>query len=195
MTKLIGITGGIGAGKTMVCKLFSMLRIPFYNADEAAKNIVEIDQEVKSKIIQLLGNEAYIGIKYNRKYVAKMVYSNFELLEKLNAIIHPKVRQNAVIWLQNQKKANYYLYEAALMNAAGDGNFLEKVIVVNSPMQLRINRIKSRDGRNEAEILAIMKRQITDEERLSIADFVIENDEKNSIIQQVMKIHNQILHA
>jgi dephospho-CoA kinase len=190
---IIGITGGIGAGKSLVCKIFEVLGIPVFNADDSAKSIVETDEILKKKIIELLGNEAYAGEKYNRKYVASKVFNDAELLKKLNDLIHPKVRESAVNWFSSQKNAEYYLYEAALMNGAGDNNTLKKVIVVNSPIQTRIERIKKRDGRSEIEIQAIINKQISDEKRSKIADFTIENDEKHSLIEQVLKIHKQLL--
>lgn len=190
---IIGITGGIGAGKSLVCQIFNVLGIPVFNADDSAKSIVEIDEILKNKIIELLGNEAYVGEKYNRKYVASKVFNDVGLLKKLNSLIHPKVRESAINWFLIQKNAKYYLYEAALMNGAGDNNSLKKVIVVNSPIQTRVERIIQRDGRSEEEILAIISKQKSDDDRSKIADFVIENDEKTSLIEQVLNIHNKLL--
>lgn len=187
--KLIGITGGIGAGKSLVSKIFQTLGIPVFNADDTAKSLIETDPELKNDIIQLFGNEAYIENKYNRKYIANRVFYESSLLQKLNNLVHPKVREHANYWLSSQEKLPYYLYEAALMKAAGDGNLFNKVIVVFSPIYLRIERIKARDNRTEAEILAIINKQISDEERVKIADFQIFNDEKASIIKQVMELH------
>lgn len=190
---IIGITGGIGAGKSLVCKIFNTLGIPVFNADEAAKKVVETDENLKRKIIQLLGNEAYIGEKYNRKFVANKVFNDTSLLEKLNNLIHPKVRETAAEWFLSQQNAKYYLYEAAIMDRAGSNNTLNKVILVNAPIQTRIGRIIKRDGRTEDEIIAIIGKQISDEARIKIADFVIENDEKQSLIEQVLKINTKII--
>lgn len=190
---IIGITGGIGAGKSLVCKIFGVLGIPVFNADDSAKTIVETNADLKEKITELLGNEAYTQGKYNRKYIASKVFNDSELLKNLNNIIHPKVRESAADWFFSQKNATYFLYEAALMNEAGNNNSLKKVIVVNSPIQTRIERIKKRDGRSEEEILAIINKQKSDDDRSKIADFVIENDEKTSLIEQVLNIHNQLL--
>lgn len=190
--KIIGITGGIGSGKSIVCKIFQVMGIPVFNADETAKKLVESDSNLKAEIIQLLGNEAYIGEKYNRKFIANKVFNNIELLKKLNGLIHPKVRETALIWIEKQKPSPYYLYEAAIMKASGDANNFEKIILVRSPLELRIARIKTRDNRTEQEILAIMNKQISDEERQKIADFTIENDEKNSLIEQVLEIHEKL---
>ncbi|MES2795197.1 MAG: dephospho-CoA kinase [Bacteroidota bacterium] len=190
--QLIGITGGIGAGKSLVCEIFKVLGIPVFNADETAKKLVETDAKLKSEIIKLLGNEAYSGEKYNRKFVSQKVFNESILLNQLDQLIHPKVREYAYEWFRIQKPSPYYLYEAALMNAAGIGNVFNKIIVVQSPTFLRIERIKKRDQRPETEILAIINKQKTDEERLKIANFVIYNDEKNSLIEQVLKINNHL---
>jgi dephospho-CoA kinase len=190
--KIIGITGGIGAGKSLVCHIFQILGIPVFNADDVAKKIVETNEALKAEIIQLLGDEAYLYGSYNRKYVASQVFGNKEMLRNLNNLIHPQVKAEAIIWAQSQKMAPFYLYEAALMKAAGDSNIFDKVIVINAPLELRINNIKARDNRTETEILAIINNQITDQERKKIADFVIENDGKISLIDQILTVYNNL---
>jgi dephospho-CoA kinase len=189
---VIGITGGIGVGKSLVCRLFQIFGIPVFNADETAKKIIETDAELKEAIIQLLGSEAYKEGAYNRKYVGGRVFGNKELLASLNALVHPKVKESAIAWLRNQKSAPFYLYEAALMKAAGDNNFFEKIIVVSSPMKMRLTNIMARDKRSESEILAIIGNQISEEERLKIADFRIINDENTGLIKQVLAIYNYL---
>ncbi len=189
---LVGITGGIGAGKTIVCRIFAALGIPVFNADEQAKRLVNNDLVLKESIVELLGDEAFLEGKYNRKYVAKQVFNNPVLLSKLNGLIHPEVRKAASTWAEKQAKSPYLLYEAALMNRAGEGNKFQKIIVVNAPMVIRIERIKTRDHRTEAEIKAIIDKQISDETRNKIADFRIENNEKESLIEQVLKIDEEL---
>lgn len=193
LTKIIGITGGIGAGKSVVAKVFSVLGIPVFDADSAAKTIVVSNQKLKDSIIELLGNEAYINNIYNRNFVAGKVFKDPVLLEKLNSLIHPAVRLYAAEWAIKQKNSPYLLYEAALMNAAGKGNIFDKIIVVNSPLPLRINRIKVRDNRTDKEISAIIDKQISDTERLKFADYVIENDESTGLIDQVLTVHQNIM--
>lgn len=191
--KLIGITGGIGSGKTIVCKIFETLGIPVFNADQASKKIVATDPSLKNEIIALLGEKAYENGVYNNKYVAQKVFSSPELLLKLNQLIHPKVRVAAQNWLEKQDKKPYYLYEAALMEAAGQGNNIDKIIVVTAPIALRIARIKERDGRTEVEIEAIINKQKTDAERKKISDFEVVNDSESALIPQVLKIHKAII--
>ena len=194
MKKVIGITGGIGSGKSLVCKVFSILGIPIYEADSRAKLLMNNDLEMKSLIQKLLGEQAYTSSgEYNRAWVASQVFNNPELLKQLNAIVHPRVRQDSQSWIQKHPKAPFLLYEAALMKAAGDGNFFDKVIVVNAPIDIRIKRVQQRDNRTEQEIRDIIARQISDEERLSFADYIIDNDEKHPVLEQVLHFYQEIL--
>ena len=193
MSKVIGITGGIGSGKSLVCKVFSVLGIPIYEADARAKYLISYDQLLKKSIIELLGEQAYLASgDYNRAWVASQVFGNPILLSKLNALVHPKVRQDATDWIQQNQQMPFVLYEAALMKAAGDGNTFDKVIVVNAPVDLRIQRIKVRDQRSEAEIRAIIERQISEEERKKIADFTIENDGKQPLLPQILDLYEKL---
>lgn len=193
MTQLIGITGGIGSGKSLVCKVFSVLGVPIYEADARAKYLITHDQHLKKSIIELLGEQAYLASgDYNRAWVASQVFGNPVLLSKLNALVHPKVRQDATDWIQKNQQTPFILYEAALMKAAGDGNTFDKVIVVNASVDLRIQRIKVRDQRSETEIRAIIERQISEEERKKIADFTIENDEKQPLLPQILDLYEKL---
>lgn len=194
MQKIIGITGGIGSGKSLVCKVFSILGIPIYDADSRAKLLMNNDLEIKGLIQKLLGEQSYTSSgEYNRAWVASQVFNNPDLLKQLNAIVHPRVRQDSQLWIQKYPKAPFLLYEAALMKAAGDGNFFDKVIVVNAPINLRIKRVQHRDKRTEQEIIDIIARQISDKERLSFADYVIENDEQHPVLEQVLRLYQEIL--
>ena len=191
--KIIGITGGIGSGKSIVCKIFATLGIPIYEADARAKWLTTHDLILKEKIIQLLGSDAYTPTgEYNRAWVGSQVFGNVDLLQKLNEIIHPAVHQDAQKWFSAHPNAPFLLYEAALMKAAGDGNFFQKVIVVNAPLELRIKRVQLRDGRSEQAIKDIIARQISDEERNKIADYFVENDEKTPVISQVLALFERL---
>jgi dephospho-CoA kinase len=191
--KLIGITGGIGSGKSIVCKVFAIMGIPIYEADSRAKALMNNDLALKKTIKNLLGESAYTPTgEYNRAWVASQVFNNPALLQKLNAIVHPRVREDADNWIKQNTNFPFLLYEAAIMKAAGDGNYFDKVIVVNAPIDLRISRVQKRDNRSEQEIRDIMARQISDEERLKIADFVIENDEVKPLLEQIISLYEGI---
>lgn len=186
----IGITGGIGSGKSVVCKLFSCLGTLVYNADDRAKWLTTHDPGIRTKIIDLLGFESYDSNgDYDRKFVASVVFNNELLLKKLNAIVHPAVLKDTEHWVSENAGLPYLIKEAAIMNKAGERNNLDYVVVVQAPVALRIQRILHRDNRSEQEIRAIIERQVSDDERLQIADFTINNDETSALIPQVLKLH------
>lgn len=191
----IGVTGGIGSGKSVVCQVFQTLGAPIYEADERAKWLTEHDPILKADIRRVLGPEAYDALgHYNRGWVASQVFANPELLIALNRVIHPRVFADTVAWVNQQLGKPYVIKEAALMKAAGDSNSLDKVIVVNAPLDLRIERIRKRDPhRSEGEIRNIIARQISDEERLRIADYVLENDESQLLLPHIVQLHEEFL--
>ncbi|WP_353721566.1 dephospho-CoA kinase [Dyadobacter sp. 676] len=187
---LIGITGGIGSGKSMVCRLFECLDIPVYYADSRAKWLTNYDPEIREKVTALLGQDAYNAQGfYDTKFVASRVFNNEPLLKELNAIIHPVVRRDTVEWVGRHAGLPYVLKEAAIMGKAGQSNAVDYVVVVEAPVELRIQRILSRDNRTEQEIRAIIERQISDESRREIADFIVHNDEASALIPQVLHLH------
>lgn len=190
----IGITGGIGSGKSIVCKVFACLGIAIYDADSRAKWLTNHHPEIKSQVIALLGDEAYDTTgQYNRSYVASRVFDNEPLLKALNKIIHPVVYQDTEKWIAEKSNEPYVIKEAALMKAAGDSNTLDYVIVVQAPEPIRIQRILQRDKRSEAEIEAIIARQVSDEARAAIADFTILNDGDTALIPQVLDLHRHFM--
>lgn len=187
--KIIGITGGIGSGKSLVCRIFSTMNVPIYDADSRAKYLINNDLSLKKSIKNLLGENAYTSTgEYNRAWVASQVFNNPDLLKQLNSLVHPCVHKDAHDWVKKYPNSPVLLYEAALMKAAGDNNMFDKVIVVNAPTDLRIKRIQARDKRSEQEVKDIIARQITDEERLRIADYIIENDDVKPVLEQVLEL-------
>ncbi|GAB4011178.1 dephospho-CoA kinase [Spirosoma migulaei] len=191
----IGVTGGIGSGKSVVCQVFQALGVPIYEADERAKWLTEHDPILKADIRRVLGPDAYDALgHYNRAWVASQVFANPELLTALNGVIHPRVFADTTAWVTQQTGKPYVIKEAALMKAAGDNNSLDKVIVVNAPLDVRIERIRKRDPhRSEAEIRNIIARQISDEERLKLADYVLDNDESQLLLPQIVRLHEDFL--
>jgi dephospho-CoA kinase len=191
MSLQIGITGGIGSGKSLVCRIFSALGVPVYSADDRAKWLLNHDEKLKKTVEALLGSEAYLPDgSYNRPWVASKVFNNSTLLRELNAIVHPRVGEDTQAWLKHHKKARYVVKEAAIMAKAGQNNSLDKVIVVHSPVEVRVERVLQRDlQRTESEIRDIIARQMSDEERLKIADYVVYNDDSQLLIPQVWHLH------
>lgn len=190
----VGVTGGIGSGKSVVCRIFACLGVPVYEADARARWLSDNDPNIKAEVIELLGKESFADGAYNRKYVASRVFSDSQLLQKLNHIIHPRVLADSDLWLQRHSSEPYVIREAALMNRAGEENSLEKVIAVTAPLSLRIERIKARDPqRSERDILAIVENQISEEARLELADFVVNNGGEVALIPQVLFMHKILL--
>ncbi|MBC7569837.1 MAG: dephospho-CoA kinase [Spirosoma sp.] len=187
----IGVTGGIGSGKSVVCRVFAALGIPVYEADTRAKWLTEHDPSLRTDVIRVLGPLAYDAQgRYNRAWVASQVFTNPTLLAQLNGVIHPRVLTDTLDWISQHTNAPYVVKEAALMRAAGDGNTLDKVIVVHAPVALRITRIRQRDPqRSEADIQAIIDRQISDDDRLKLADYVLMNDESQLLLPQILALH------
>ncbi|ADB42284.1 dephospho-CoA kinase [Spirosoma linguale] len=192
----IGVTGGIGSGKSVVCAVFKALDIPVYEADERAKWLTEHDPILKADIQRVLGKEAYTPTgRYNRSWVASQVFADPALLASLNAVIHPRVFADTAAWVNEHADKPYVVKEAALMNQrAGDGNTLDKIIVVQAPVALRIARIRKRDPqRTDSEIQNIIDRQLSDEARFQIADYVVENDEAQLLLPQIIRLHEVFL--
>ena len=190
MMKKIGITGGIGSGKSTVCQVFRALGVPIYEADERAKWLTTHDPILRADLVRLLGPQAYDAAgQYNRAFVAAQVFTNPALLGQLNNLIHPRVQADTLRWSENYGHLPYVIKEAALMNAAGQGNDLEAVVVVLAPLDLRIRRIRQRDPqRTDAEIKAIISRQITDEARRDLADELLINDETQLLMPQILRL-------
>ncbi len=189
----IGITGGIGSGKSTVCKIFTVLGIPVYRADRMAKIFVHEVSEIKESIINEFGADAYTDNTYNSKYISDIVFGNTKKLQKLNSIIHPYVAQDFLSWANKQKETKYLLKEAAILFESSANHNLDYTIVVNAPLDLRIQRIIERDGLSEKMIRQRMKNQWPTEKIRALADWVIENDEKHLLLPQVLSIHDQLI--
>lgn len=187
----VGITGGIGSGKSTVCKIFASMGVMVLDADQLAKNIAEIDTEVKQEIIKSFGEESYEEERYNRKYIASIVFNDAEKLKLLNSIIHPAVINYSNRWSDEHSSEKYLIKEAALMFESGSYKYNDINIVVNSPLELRIDRLLKRDQSNRDEILRRINSQMSDEDRNAMADRIIINDEKVSLIDQVYKLHKE----
>ena len=190
----IGITGSIGSGKSLVCKIFATLGIPVYDADSRAKYLMTTDGILISNIKKEFGELSYSPEgQLDRKYLAGTVFHDPTKLSVLNNLVHPRVAEDYLQWVNKQKETAYVLKEAALLYEADSYRSLDKIIVVYAPEPIRIKRVLQRDKhRTESQVREIMARQMPDEEKLSRADFIIWNDESKSVIQQVLVIHNKI---
>lgn len=186
----VGVTGGIGSGKSTVCRIFETLGVPVYYADEEAKKLISFDKTVKAKIVDLLGEEAYLDGQYNVPFVKKAVFEDASLLTSLNGVVHPAVKKHALDWMEGHKNKAYVLKEAAIMKKGAD---LDKIIYVSASEEIRLARTLERDTeRTKEEIKAIMKNQFSTEYFNEISDFVIEN-EHDLLIPQVLAVHQKLL--
>lgn len=189
----IGVTGGIGAGKSIVCRIFSALGVPVYDADTRAKQVMVQDAVLVRQLKGHFGEEAYAADgSLNRVYLADKVFADTEKLALLNSLVHPRVGLDFDKWLSQYPQVPYVIKEAALIFEAGSYKSLDGVITVSAPEELRIRRTIIRDEhRSRQQIEEIIARQLQEEERLSRADYKIVNDDKTLIIPQVLRLHKK----
>jgi dephospho-CoA kinase len=188
----IGITGGIGSGKSTVARVFETLDIPVYYADDAAKRLMQEDPEIKKQIIVLFGETAFTGGILNRPWISAQVFGNPEKVNALNALVHPATIKDAHEWMSRQRTP-YTLKEAALIFESGSEKELDYVIGVDAPLELRILRVIERDNTTQDAILQRMKNQLDEAEKMKRCDFIIHNDGKKMVIPQVIALHHQLV--
>lgn len=191
----IGITGGIGSGKTTVCRVFETLGIPVFYADTVSKELMTTDEILMEGVKATFGPESYFDNgKLNNRHIANIVFNNQKQLDKLNALVHPAVFRAFDQWHASlPKHLPYSLKEAALLFESGSYQMSDKNILVIAPQQLKLERVMQRDQVTEEQVLARMQKQLTDEEKTKMADFFIYNNEQQSIILQVLDLHKQLL--
>lgn len=188
----VGITGGIGSGKTTVCRIFKALGVPVYDADAEARRLIEDDPALRRGITELLGEAAYLPDgRYNRAFVAGVVFHQPDKLAALNALVHPAVEAHSRAWHESLMAEGhaYTLKEAALLVESGAYRHLDKLIVVTAPEDLRVRRVMARDGLDEPAVRARMRNQMPESEKVAKADFVVVNDELHLLVPQVWEIH------
>ena len=189
----IGITGGIGTGKTTVCKIFEILGIPVFYADQAAKQVMHEDELLVEEIKSAFGASAYSRAgELDRKYLAGIVFNDEFQLERLNSLVHPAVFRAYDKW-KGVQKASYVIKEAALLFESGSYKESDYNVVVTSPLELRIKRIMKRDGISVEQVKARMSKQMSEEEKVKLADFIVKNDESELLIPQVLDLHQTFL--
>ena len=192
MVLKVGLTGGIGSGKSTVAQLFEVLGIPVYYADVEAKKLMSENKELRQAIIESFGKDAYTNEVLNRKYISSIVFSDPLKLELLNSIVHPATKKDGERWMSRQKTA-YAIHEAALIFEAYVSDRLDYVIGVSSPQELRIKRAMERDQVTRKEIVTRMTKQLDEEIKMSKCDFVVINDEQQLLIPQVLELHEKLV--
>jgi len=192
---IVGITGGIGSGKSLVCKIFFSLGVPIYDADSRAKWLTNNNKEIRQAVIKNFGEESFTDSGLNRDHISSIVFNDSSKLDLLNSIIHPAVANDFKKWVSEQS-ASYIIKEAALMFESGSYKQMDAVVNVSAPTEIRIKRVLARDPfRTKKEIESILKKQLSENERIEKSDHVIINDGKSMVIPQVLQLHHTFLKA
>ena len=189
---VVGLTGGIGSGKSTIAEMFRELGVPVYNSDERAKLLMNTSKKIKKQLVELLGKKAFLDDKLNKAFIAKKVFNDADLLKQLNHIVHPVVRKDFIKWMKKQKAA-YVIQETALLFENNNQDLYDIVILITAPKELRIERVLSRDETSKDQIMARMNNQLEDEIKVELANLVIENIDLKSTALKVLKVHEAIL--
>jgi dephospho-CoA kinase len=188
----LGITGGIGSGKTSVCRVFNILGIPVFSADQAAREIMETEDGIIRRINSITGRDLYSGGSLDRKELAALIFNNHALLEKVNSLVHPVVIDHFLTWEKLQSSL-YVIMEAAILFESGASKYVDKIAVIIAPPDERLERVIQRSKLTKEQVLERMRNQMDDEERIKLSDYVISNSENDMIIPEILKIHEDIL--
>lgn len=188
---VVGLTGGIGSGKSTIAKAFAALGIAVFNSDEQAKALIATDAQVKERIIAAFGEEAYQNGEYNRAYIAQIVFNNSEKLAILNGIVHPALAKYFKRWAKEQTSP-YVLKEAAILFESGSYKDCDYIITVTAPEEVRIARVMARDHCTEAQVRARMAQQWSDAQRIALSNAVIENIDLEKVKKEVRRINNEL---
>jgi dephospho-CoA kinase len=187
----VGITGGIGSGKTTVCSIFERLGVPVYYADLKAKELVNTNLDLQNKITNAFGQNSFIEGAYNRAFIASIVFSDMRKLELLKSIIHPFVLNDWGEFCKQHANFPYVVKEAAIMLETDSKNSIDTIVLVHAPLELRIQRIQERDHSSKLEIEARINAQMSEDEKMKLANYIVYNDQKNSLIEQVYALHQK----
>ncbi len=188
----IGLTGGIGSGKSTVAKVFEVLGVPVFYADVVAKEMMNNNVPLRQELIAAFGEKTYANNKLNNAYLSSIVFNDATQLERLNSIVHPITIAEAGRWFA-QQTTPYTIKEAALLFEAGTAKELDYIIGVSAPQEVRIQRVMKRDGITEEAVLQRMSKQIDEAEKMSLCDFVLVNDEQHMLLPQIIKLHQNLL--
>ena len=188
----IGLTGGIGSGKSTVAKIFELLQVPVYYADEASRRLYHTDPELMAQIKKHFGEDMYSEGKLNRSKMAEIVFNDPQKLELLNQLVHPPTLRDAQEWIRAQK-APYVIKEAALLFESGSAAGLDYIIGIQAPVAVRLKRVMDRDKTTREEVLSRMNRQIDEDIKMRLCDFIVRNNEQELVIPQVLDLHNKLL--
>ena len=193
---IVGLTGGIGSGKTTVAKIFETLGVAIYYSDIEAKKLMHTSKIIKRKLTKHFGEEVYLQGELNRPFLANLIFNDKENLAYVNSVVHPKVNQHFKRWIKKQEgktNAKYVLQENAILFENGSAKFCDKIIAVTAPIELKIKRVIARDKTTKEQVLSRMNNQWTDEKKIKNSDFVIHNIDLKSTKEQILKIHQKLI--
>ena len=188
----LGVTGGIGAGKTSVCRVFSVLGIPVFSADTEAREVMDIDTGIILRINTIVGKDLYINGSLDRAELAKLIFNNNRLLEKINSLVHPVVFSRFREW-EKKQSAPYVIMEAAILFESGGHKLVDRIATIIAPVEERISRVTFRNKLSRDQVMERIKNQMTDEERIKRSDYVINNSENEMIIPVILQIHEDLI--
>jgi len=189
----VGITGGIGSGKSMVCQVFEKLGIPVYYADPAARELIERDPVIRHDLTAWLGEDIFSGDSLDRTKLAGIIFSNPEMLEMVNRIVHPRVAVDFENWCASFWNRHYVIQESAILFESGAYRFVDRVILVTAPEQVRIDRVMSRSGMTADRIRAVMKNQFPDNKKAMRSQYILNNDNKSLLLPGILEIHSELM--
>jgi dephospho-CoA kinase len=189
---ILGITGGIGSGKTSVCRVFDVLRIPVFSADSEASEIMENEDAIKSHLNSITGKDLYAGGSLDRMALADIIFNDSSLLEKVNSLIHPVVFDHFRRWAYIQK-SKYVIMEAAILFESGAAEFVDRIATVVAPVDQRVERVIRRNKLSREQVMERIQNQMDDDTRMKLSDYIIYNSENDMIIPAILKIHDEIL--
>lgn len=189
----VGITGGIGSGKSTVCRVLQVLGVPVFNADEEAKRLLNEDEALRAQVMARFGDQLYASGSLDRKAMARMVFNNADALAALNALVHPRVRSRFSEWADEHAPSPYVVMEAAILLGSGGAAQLDHIVVVACPVAERMRRVLERDGLGAEEVIARMRNQLSDDALAAGADTLITNDGSALVVPQVLALHRRML--
>jgi dephospho-CoA kinase len=192
MALKIGLTGGIGSGKTTVAKMFALLGVPVYYADEASKRLYHSNEVLKAGIQKSFGDDIYIDGVLNKSKLASLVFNDPSKLELLNHLVHPLTISDAEAWME-QQTYKYIVKEAAILFETGSAKGLHYIVGVRAPEHVRINRVMQRDNLKREEVVSRMQRQMDEDIKMRLCDYIIDNNEQQLVIPQVLNLHNRFI--
>lgn len=190
----VGITGGIGSGKSLVCKVLSIIGIPVYHADDEARNLMETDPDIRRELIRLCGPDIFSGNLLNRPLMSHLIFDNNALLQAVNGVVHPAVARDFEGWCDRQTTSPYLVQESALLFESGAWERFDVVVLVTAPEALRIERVLKRPGMTVEKIRAIVKNQLAEEEKIVRSHVVFHNDGNDLILPGIVALHTTLAH-